>query len=98
MVYPPLEPNESFHVEYQGEGQYQFVYLIKGAGGRWDRMSAVTGAAQVVATADRLDALTPLTHARGVTASIGPYPVLDVPVWLRGQVPEDFHAPATACP
>src|SRR5947207_8202439 len=29
MVYPPLEPNESFHIEYQGEGQYQFVYPVK---------------------------------------------------------------------
>ena len=36
MVYPPLEPNESFHIEYQGEGQYQFVYLLKGAMGRWE--------------------------------------------------------------
>jgi ABC-type lipoprotein release transport system permease subunit len=59
--------------------------LGAGAGSRWDRMSAVTGAAQVVATSDRLDALAPLTRAPGVTASIGPYPVLDVPVWLRGR-------------
>ena len=27
MVYPALEPHESFHVEFQGEGQYRFIYL-----------------------------------------------------------------------
>ena len=27
MVYPPLEPNESYHVEFQGEGRYQFTYF-----------------------------------------------------------------------
>ena len=25
LVYPPLEPHESFHVEYQGDGQYRFM-------------------------------------------------------------------------
>ena len=28
LVYPPLEENESFHIEYQGDGRYQFVYLL----------------------------------------------------------------------
>ena len=27
MVFPALEPHESFHVEFQGEGQYQLIYL-----------------------------------------------------------------------
>ena len=29
LVYPPLEPNESFHVGYEGEGRYQFVYYLQ---------------------------------------------------------------------
>ena len=28
LVFPPLEPNESFHLEFQGEGRYQFVYFL----------------------------------------------------------------------
>ena len=34
MVYPPLEPDESFHVEFQGEGVYQLIYLQTLAG-KW---------------------------------------------------------------
>lgn len=30
MVYPPLEPNESFYVEYEGDGKYKFVYYMLG--------------------------------------------------------------------
>ena len=26
LVYPPLEPNESYHVEFQGDGKYQFTW------------------------------------------------------------------------
>ena len=32
MVYPALEAHESFHVEFQGEGQYQLIYLQMAAG------------------------------------------------------------------
>lgn len=28
MVYPPLEPFESYYVGFYGEGQYQFVYYV----------------------------------------------------------------------
>jgi hypothetical protein len=42
MVYPPLEPNESYHVEFQGEGRYQFVYFLQNARGKWDALFAVT--------------------------------------------------------
>ncbi len=35
LVYPALEPNESFHIEYQGEGRYQFVYLMSTPRGEW---------------------------------------------------------------
>src|SRR6185436_11421906 len=28
LVYPPLEPNESFHVAFQGDGLYQLTYFV----------------------------------------------------------------------
>jgi hypothetical protein len=41
MVYPPLDEKESFHIEFQGEGRYQFVYAVN-VGGRWDALFSVT--------------------------------------------------------
>jgi len=42
MVYPPLEANESFVVEFQGEGRYQFTYYLSATpGGRWEPVFAV---------------------------------------------------------
>src|SRR2546426_12804990 len=40
LVYPALEPSESFHIEYQGEGRYQFVYLLS-ASGQWQPIFTV---------------------------------------------------------
>ena len=42
LVYPPLEPNESYHVEFQGDGRYQFVYFLKNPRGKFDPLFAVT--------------------------------------------------------
>lgn len=42
LVYPPLKENESYHVEYQGEGRYQFVYYLNPAGAQWDPIFSVT--------------------------------------------------------
>ena len=42
LVYPPLEANESYHVEFQGDGRYQFVYFVKNARGKWDGLFSVT--------------------------------------------------------
>ena len=41
MVYPALEPNESFVVEFQGEGRYQFTFFATGAGERWEPVFAI---------------------------------------------------------
>ncbi len=41
LVYPPLEQNESFHIEYQGEGRYQFLYCLSSAGGKWEPIFSV---------------------------------------------------------
>lgn len=35
LVYPALAPHESFHIEYQGEGRYQLVYLLRNLDNQW---------------------------------------------------------------
>ena len=42
MVYPPLEPYESFYIGYQGDGRYQFVYYMAPPGGDWSPIFSVT--------------------------------------------------------
>lgn len=42
LVYPALEPSESFHIEYQGEGRYQLVYYFSTKGGKWEPIFSVT--------------------------------------------------------
>src|SRR3954470_20445331 len=34
MVYAPLDPRESFYVEYAGDGQYKFVYYVQSPEGK----------------------------------------------------------------
>lgn len=41
LVFPALEPNESFVVEFQGEGRYQFTYYLATPGGKWEPLFAV---------------------------------------------------------
>jgi hypothetical protein len=41
MVYPPLEPNESYVVEFQGEGRYQFTYYISDPSAKWAPVFAI---------------------------------------------------------
>src|SRR5919106_3694647 len=33
MVYAPLQPQESYYVEYEGDGRYKFVYCLQSPGG-----------------------------------------------------------------
>ena len=42
LIYPPLESNESYHVEFQGDGRYQFVYFLSSPKGKWDPIFSVT--------------------------------------------------------
>lgn len=42
MVYAPLEPQESYHVEYEGDGRYTFVYFLQAPGGKASPMFSVT--------------------------------------------------------
>src|SRR5437870_9529759 len=40
LVYPALRDNESFHIEFQGEGRYQFVFAVN-SGGNWESILAI---------------------------------------------------------
>jgi hypothetical protein len=42
LVYPPLTPEESYSVEYKGEGRYQFVYYVNPSGSEWRAIFSVT--------------------------------------------------------
>jgi len=42
MVYAPLTEKESFHIEFQGEGRYQFLYSLRTPTGDFEPMFSVT--------------------------------------------------------
>jgi hypothetical protein len=42
LVYPPLTPEESFSLEYKGEGRYQFAYYVNPSGSKWEAVFSVT--------------------------------------------------------
>jgi hypothetical protein len=41
MVFPALEPHESYYIEFQGEGQYLFTYFQSNLQGKWDALFSV---------------------------------------------------------
>jgi hypothetical protein len=42
LVFPPLEPHESFYLEFEGEGQYRFTYFQERPGGKWQPIYALS--------------------------------------------------------
>jgi len=42
LVYPPLTEKESFHIEFQGEGRYQFTYFLRTPTGDLEPIVSVT--------------------------------------------------------
>jgi len=42
MVYAPLEPHESYYVEYEGDGKYRFVYYLQSRSGTPNAVFSVT--------------------------------------------------------
>jgi hypothetical protein len=38
LVFPPLEPHESYHLEFVGDGRYQFVYYLSTPAGKWEML------------------------------------------------------------
>src|ERR1700733_3855236 len=41
LVHPPLSENESYHIEYEGEGRYRFAYSVNPTGARWEPIFSV---------------------------------------------------------
>jgi hypothetical protein len=41
MVHPPLNENESYHIGYEGEGRYRFVYSVNPTGAKWEPIFVV---------------------------------------------------------
>jgi hypothetical protein len=41
MVHPPLEANESYLMEFQGEGRYQFTYFLSAEAAHWEPIFAI---------------------------------------------------------
>jgi hypothetical protein len=42
LVYPPLMPQEAFHIGFEGEGRYRFVYYANPTGTKWEGIFSVT--------------------------------------------------------
>ena len=42
LVYPPLEENEAFDIEYQGDGRYRFGFYMGSPSTRWQPVFSVT--------------------------------------------------------
>jgi hypothetical protein len=42
LVYPPLAPNESFYLEYKGDGIYRFAYYVAGSSGKFEVLFVVS--------------------------------------------------------
>ena len=42
LVFPALDPHESFYIEFLGEGQYRFTYFLGTPGGGFEPLFAVT--------------------------------------------------------
>ena len=42
LVYPPLAPNESYYLEYKGDGIYRFAYYVAGSSGKFDVLFVVS--------------------------------------------------------
>jgi hypothetical protein len=42
LVYPALEPHESFHLEFQGDGRYLFSYFLHEPTGKWEPLFSLT--------------------------------------------------------
>jgi hypothetical protein len=42
LIYPPLTEKESFHIEFQGEGRYQFIYSLRTPTGDFEPLFSVT--------------------------------------------------------
>ena len=42
LVHPPLNESESYHIGYEGEGRYRFVYSVNPSGAKWEAIFSIT--------------------------------------------------------
>jgi hypothetical protein len=90
LVHPPLAEKESFHVEYRGEGQYQFRYCVNPTGGKWEPLFQIDYALAIGAVGARKEDVTlmmpPSAEAREIALTMARMLI----------VPDDFGTPAGA--
>jgi hypothetical protein len=87
LVYPPLADNEAYYIEYQGDGQYQFVFYMGDLGNSPQPVFSVTVALPVGSV--------------GITKEHVEFHVKDTPISSEGArkmarifiVPEDLGTP-----
>jgi hypothetical protein len=90
MVYPPLEPNESFLMEFQGEGRYQFTYFLSGEAGHWEPIFAIALALPLGGIGMIKEDVTFITRNPPITAD-------EAKMFARAfYVPEDLGTPTGA--
>ncbi len=90
LVYPPLEPAESYHVEFLGDGQYRFTYFVTAASGDRQAIFSITYALPVGSNGK-------MRHDVEFMVANPPLPPKSAPALARAFfVPEDLGTPAGA--
>jgi hypothetical protein len=90
LVFPSLEPHESYHIEYKGEGVYLFSYFQTSSPGKWKPIFSISVMLPVGGVGILREELTFI--AKGHSASTE-----DAKNLMRAFiVPEDLGTPAGA--
>ena len=89
LVYPPLEEHESYYIDYQGDGQYRFVYYVN-TSGKWKAVFGVLVVQPVGSHGGIREEVTFMTEAPTLTRERA---LLMARAFL---VPEDLGTPAGA--
>ena len=90
MVYPPLEVSESYVIEFQGEGKYQFTYFLAGGAAHWEPVFALAMSLPLGGVGMIKEEVTFMTRKPPMSAD-------EAKVFSRAFfVPEDLGTPAGA--
>jgi hypothetical protein len=90
MVYPPLEAHESYVVEFQGEGRYQFTFYMSGTPGKWEPVFAIAMSLPLGSVGMIKEDVTIIARQSGLSAD-------DAKLFARAFiVPEDLGTPTGA--
>ncbi len=90
LVYPPLKPSESFHLEYQGDGRYRIVYFIRAKTGQWQPVFALTLSMPVGSVGMMKEDVQFMVQDAGVSEADA------IKLAKTFIIPEDFHTPPGA--